>query len=499
MAARFAKELELKYTELSDVTVRLADVLKTVLGNDIDVDSSKTFSQMGGDSMRAIKLQQRVRDETGVVVPMNMIVGQTMMSQLADFVILKTADTDTAILSSAKLNVEALSDASMWSFESFKSLPILETVFFLTGATGFLGLYILKSLLDVGAKRIICLVRGKDDEHALHRLKESASDGQLELDWKRVVVLAGDIAEPQLGLSEEKWNRVGTECQILIHNAALVNSIMTLEQLVPTNVHSTRSCIELCASPFPAKRLLYVSTAGALYPFAARGDTVSEQRLLWEPWLERAAGGYTASKLIGEQAVYAAIDGGLCARILRPSSIAPHPVSGHFNVEDTFSRIIQACFIQSSYPRGVKAHTINLIDVEWCAQACVVTATASDPFQEICHCVAESSISWETLFDWMQDYLLSEIEPLDFNDWTMLLTKAVESTNSISKSQIMGMHRGHPLQGLMGRFKSSFPYFGDLYGRIDNDASASALGGRAPAIRKVAFFAFLKWVTDGTY
>ena len=296
---------------------------------------------------------------------------------------------------------------------------------------------------------------------------------------------------------------VGREANVVVHCAALVNSLFTLDQLVPSNAESVRWCIELCADPFPPKRLLYVSTAGALYPFAAQISedpvAVDERRLPWEPWLERAAGGYTGSKLIGENIVYAAIDKGLSARIVRPSSISPHPLTGHFNDQDTFSRIIAACVIQQSCPSNVQTNTITLINVQWCAQATVVAATAADPlFPEILHLTATESTSWSLLFRWLRDYEL-EMKELEFEEWSHMLQMALESTASLEKSQMGGNH-AHPLQGLMHRFRLQFPYYGDLYvGRISNRKSNQALGGSAPEMKKREFFSFVKRLTDGKF
>ena len=62
----------------------------------------------------------------------------------------------------------------------------------LTGATGFVGMELLRRFLERGERRIHALVRAADDRAAAERLP----------DHPRLHAVAGDIEEPGLGLSE---------------------------------------------------------------------------------------------------------------------------------------------------------------------------------------------------------------------------------------------------------------------------------------------------------
>src|ERR1700722_8504027 len=108
--------------------------------------------------------------------------------------------------------------------KDFGSYPL--TVF-LTGATGFLGAFVLRDMLSRKAvKKVICLVRGSDNQKALERLRElSTHRGVWEEKWvnaKALEVVAGDLTQPLFGLGEKTWNRVATEADVVLHNGALV-------------------------------------------------------------------------------------------------------------------------------------------------------------------------------------------------------------------------------------------------------------------------------------
>ncbi|MDW2611950.1 SDR family oxidoreductase, partial [Escherichia coli] len=65
----------------------------------------------------------------------------------------------------------------------------------LTGATGFLGIYLLRSLLLAGTQSVLCMVRARTHEHALARLRENAMRYGIadEIDFSRVEVCLGDV------------------------------------------------------------------------------------------------------------------------------------------------------------------------------------------------------------------------------------------------------------------------------------------------------------------
>jgi len=110
---------------------------------------------------------------------------------------------------------------------------------FLTGATGFLGAFVMQDLLSKKerVKKVICLVRGESVEQSLARLKEGATDrGVWEDDWVesgRLEVVVGDLGLELFGLGTEGWNTLANEADVVLHNGALVSKPFRF----PSSVH----------------------------------------------------------------------------------------------------------------------------------------------------------------------------------------------------------------------------------------------------------------------
>lgn len=99
---------------------------------------------------------------------------------------------------------------------------------FLTGATGFLGTFILRSLLShERVQKVICIVRSSTDAKAAERLMQSASDrGVWDESWARtgrLEVLHGDLDKEAFGLTPHVWDRITREADVILHNGALVS------------------------------------------------------------------------------------------------------------------------------------------------------------------------------------------------------------------------------------------------------------------------------------
>lgn len=104
-------------------------------------------------------------------------------------------------------------------------------VIFLTGATGFLGAYILRDLLNRRNQvaKVICLVRAKSATEAMNRLRESGTDrGIWDEHWVssgRLLAFRGDLGVPRYGLSETEWDKLAETADVILHNGAMVSIV----------------------------------------------------------------------------------------------------------------------------------------------------------------------------------------------------------------------------------------------------------------------------------
>ena len=194
----------------------------------------------------------------------------------------------------------------------------------LTGATGFLGPFLLTSLLQQTDARIYALVRGADQEHAAKRLRTAVADTSKRDNafWRafdqRVVAVRGDLDEPALGLSADLWDRLAQEVDTVYHNGAMVNYLFNYKRMRAANVIGTNTLVELAFAGRP-KVFNYVSTT-FIFGWATKDvlyetDSNDEMALL--------DFGYSQSKWTAEQVVLDAGRRGLTTRVFRPALVTP--------------------------------------------------------------------------------------------------------------------------------------------------------------------------------
>jgi len=123
----------------------------------------------------------------------------------------------------------------------------------LTGATGYLGSYLLRELLADRDRQVTVLVRGGDDRTARARLGENLCHyfgceiaGALR-DDPRLTVLAGDLRRDDLGLSPHAHDRLTDNLQAVFHCAANVKHFGHYWEFEADNVAATGRLLKLAA------------------------------------------------------------------------------------------------------------------------------------------------------------------------------------------------------------------------------------------------------------
>ena len=121
----------------------------------------------------------------------------------------------------------------------------------LTGATGFVGMELLRRFLTAGDRQVYALVRAPDDQAAAARLP--AHD--------YLTAVAGDIEQLGLGLSPRTADMLAEEVSTVVHCAATVSFDLPLARSRQVNVGGTSNVADLAARCRRLERFTYVSTA----------------------------------------------------------------------------------------------------------------------------------------------------------------------------------------------------------------------------------------------
>ncbi|GFT86573.1 fatty acyl-CoA reductase 1 [Nephila pilipes] len=141
---------------------------------------------------------------------------------------------------------------------------------FITGTSGFVGGLILEDLLRCcpGIKSIYILLRHKKNDNPDSRKEEilkkkifnKIKEENPEV-LEKVHVVAGDIAQPNMGLNEEDMSRIIEEVSIVFSCAASISFFKPCRFLVSQNTLSLKYMIELCRQLKQLDVLVYTSTA----------------------------------------------------------------------------------------------------------------------------------------------------------------------------------------------------------------------------------------------
>src|SRR5205814_1196161 len=145
---------------------------------------------------------------------------------------------------------------------------------FLIGSTGFLGKVTLSMLLhrfpNVGRVYVTVRARSQEESHTrfwnnvitappFDPVRERYGAAFEDFIRDKVAIVGGDIAENNLGFSEEEANRVAGDIDVLINSAGNVTFNPTLESALRTNVVGTQNVIAF-AKRMKRPCLVHIST-----------------------------------------------------------------------------------------------------------------------------------------------------------------------------------------------------------------------------------------------
>jgi long-chain acyl-CoA synthetase len=254
----------------------------------------------------------------------------------------------------------------------------------ITGANGFLGTQITLQLISKSELEILAMVRAKDHEHALKRLKRAWWDWPelIEALKSQIKVLPGDITHENLKISDKDYKSLASSLTHIIHTVADLRLHAPLEELRLTNLQGTCNLIKLAqfaAKEGKFKRFSHVSTA---YVAGKRHGIILEDELsYWNdetdfdtsnsdvPNSDRPSfwSNYEESKYEAEKAVR---ESDLPYSIFRPGMIVGNSQTGEIKTFNTVYSLLKL------YLNGKlrviptsSSLTLNMIPVDYVSEA----------------------------------------------------------------------------------------------------------------------------------
>ncbi|ODV92554.1 hypothetical protein CANCADRAFT_1144 [Tortispora caseinolytica NRRL Y-17796] len=415
------------------------------------------FFELGGHSILATRMIFAVRKKYMIDLPLNTIFSAPTIAEFTsrvealksgdDFVV-KESDTaengseESSATVDYNKDCEELKKQLLPNYVSASDRilsPKDKIYVLLTGATGFLGSFILKDVLSRGEHVFVYAhVRGKDKQDGLRRVKNACEAyGFWDSAWEeRIEVLVGDLGAAKLGLSDSEWITLEAKTDVIIHNAALVHWVYPYSKLRAPNVLGTIELMSLCSAGKP-KYFTFVSSTSTVDTdhFVSLSDKLVSEGKSGIPESDDLQGsayglsnGYGQSKWVAERLIRTAGARGLTGCIVRPGYVLGDSVTGATNTDDFLVRMLKGCIQLGLYPDI--ANNVNMVPVNHVAR--VVCATAFNPpsmtEMTVAHVTGHPRIRFNEFLALPADYGYA-VKKADYVDWRIELENYVVTSS----------------------------------------------------------------------
>uniref|UniRef100_A0A1I8I6Z4 Fatty acid synthase n=1 Tax=Macrostomum lignano TaxID=282301 RepID=A0A1I8I6Z4_9PLAT len=348
-----------------------------------EIDIQESFFDYGGHSLLATKLLSKVNEQLGCQLSVKELFQYPTVQEMARLIDAAAArgtgtadETPEAEARTFDLKTEVANHdqpqasdldiqlRAFWRNPHFNKSRWSRGRVLLTGATGFLGAFLLRDLLRLTETQVFCLVRetGSGDPGGLQRRLRSTLEQFLILRPKgqeddqtkdlaaafeaRVTVIRGDLSLVKFGLSEDDYAFLSSEIDVVIHAGAYVNLIYPYTALYGPNVLGTQNVI-LFASAVRVKPVHYVST-DAVFP---NGLADCREDADTSVHAQELADGYSQTKWVAEQLLMKARARGMPVIVYRLGNQAGDRANAAWNPQDLTLLMLQGVLRSGQAPR----------------------------------------------------------------------------------------------------------------------------------------------------
>jgi myxalamid-type nonribosomal peptide synthetase MxaA len=420
----------------TDMEREIAAAFVSTLGLEkISIDDN--FFDVGGNSLLIALLAARLSSTYEMDLPLPEIFDKATVRGVARVVDTYQKEGIKGVMrfrTTAQLEAEAVLDPSITP----EGLPIANLLdprnVFLTGATGYLGAFILERLLRTTRASVHCLVRasgaGADSvpmwvqpgneesvRHDSERVPEKAASQaeqegfrriketlQLYRIWddsfeSRVLPVVGNLAKPLLGVTLEKFNELAGTIDAIYHSGAFVNFLYPYESLKPANVLGTQEVLRL-ATTKQLKSVHHISTQDVLLGTHIPRPFIEDETPLTHP--VDAPDGYPRSKWVAEKIVNIARQRGIPVCIFRPGLIMSHTETGATQISDYLLVNLKGYIQLGIMPE--EFHLIQVAPVDYVAAAIVHISTQRESFGKFFHLWPATPILMSKAHEWVRTF-----------------------------------------------------------------------------------------------
>ena len=295
------------------------------------VSATDNFFELGGTSLMVTRVIIEA-DKAGVHVAYGDVFANPTPQLLANFVNGGATATDGAQSGNDEVSGfdytainNLLQRNTLLTFQKGERQKLGKVL--LTGPTGYLGIHVLRELIDSDAEEIYCMVRGETTEAAEGRLRTLLyyyfANSFKDLFGKRLHIVLGDVT---------KEFDVSLKVDTVFNCAANVKHFSKGTDIEDVNIGGAKFCVDFCLKT--GARLVHVSTTSvgglSVNGVPAPDVVLTEQNLYFGQTLSNQ---YIYSKFMADRIILDAVAlHGLSAKVMRVGNLAARSTDGEFQV-----------------------------------------------------------------------------------------------------------------------------------------------------------------------
>ncbi|MDO4380189.1 MAG: thioester reductase domain-containing protein [Clostridia bacterium] len=360
----------------NEVKSLIIDLFKDELKTE-EVFETSNFLDLGGDSLGIMTVISAAEEKFKVELNPREVLLHPTPEKISALVLESQTKSqeEEAELSEVDLRKEAVLPDDINPCGNYETDESGCKNIFLTGATGFLGAFLVRDLLNKnGETTVYCLVRCVNKYDGLDRIKSNMISYNC---WKdsfrhRIIAVKGDLSKKHFGVNDEEWNDLSEKTDMVFHCGAVLNFLYPYSAMKKTNVSSTVEALRLSVNK-KMKYFNYISSYSVYDNPSHFGKNALENDELESP--DGYFLGYSETKWVSEKLVRAAQEKGVCAKIYRPGDITGTKEDGIWAVRDLTSRMIIGCIQMKAVP--IVEMPLNFTPVDYVSAAIVHIAFMS--------------------------------------------------------------------------------------------------------------------------
>ncbi|WP_280470133.1 type I polyketide synthase [Nocardia brasiliensis] len=348
------------------VTRHAAEVANLASADEVAADLP--LMALGFDSLASLELRNRLVHQLGLTGHLSanaVFQTPTPTGLAARIATILTGDDESAAVDEPAPDQVRLPDDIVPATTSGPVTLAAAAHLFVTGATGFVGSFLVRELLDRTSATVHCLVESPSAPAGLARLQDTMRGYRLWDDAlaERLIAVPGTLTDPHLGLTEAAFDALARTVDGVFHCAAVVDESESADGMA--------AALRLAARHRTVP-VHHLST------FAVFGQQDTEAPALTEDAptgpSDALTGEHARSRWIAEEMVSRARDRGLPVSVYRLPRVFGHRETGACSPTDLLWRVVQGC-VQAGVAPATEL-TADLIPVDYAAKA--VAALACD-------------------------------------------------------------------------------------------------------------------------